>query len=290
MLMVVALAQKKPPPNPGELSIEFPYSDTAIKALESRPRFDKIFISGKQPMSVRDARMFRSFPEVEFLQIWCGITRAGLREALVCPGLKRLSLFELKQGGRLEGLDKVTGLEELHCSFNLTANDLREIARLPGLHSLGAQGSTLTTTALESLLDANSLRKLDLESSNFNDEYARLISQSKQITSLEIGVTRISRVGLEAICQMTQLKELDLWSTRVREDDLDMLAALKHLEYLSVGGHDDQTEFTPEGTFPKLEKIPSLKRVWLDGFRVTRDEWDYLNARYEEVKVTSVGD
>ena len=89
---------------------------------------------------------------------------------------------------------------------------------------------------------------------------------------------------------MKQLNELDIWANDISETDLDILSSLKNLEYLSIGSHDDQTEFTPDGTFPKLEKIRSLKRVWLDGFRVTKKEWDYLNKRYENVRVTSIDD
>ena len=88
---------------------------------------------------------------------------------------------------------------------------------------------------------------------------------------------------------MRQLKWLDIWATRIEETDLDMLASLENLEYLSIGGHDDQTDFTPAGTFPRLERLPSLKKLWLDGFRVSKGEWEYLNDRYEKVRVTSVG-
>jgi len=148
----------------------------------------------------------------------------------------------------------------------------------------------LTEPSVSALVAHPHLTDVDFECTNFDDRYAELISQSRTITSLDVGATRLTAKGLERLCAMPQLKALDIWSNRIDEPNLDMLSRLKNLEYLSVGGHDEQTKFTLAGTLPKLKNIPSLKRVWLDGFRVTRDEWDELNSLYEQVWVTSVSD
>lgn len=142
---------------------------------------------------------------------------------------------------------------------------------------------------LTAIVSNGSVEETDLECSTFDDWHAGILSESTTLTSLEVGATRMTRSGLRKICRMRQLKRLDIWATRIEETDLDMLASLENLEYLSIGSHDDQTDFTPAGTFPRLERLPSLKKLWLDGFRVSKGEWEYLNDRYEEVRVTSVG-
>lgn len=271
-----------------QLKVRFPFDSETYESLNSAPSFGKIYISSEETITVKPAAEFRHFPKVDFLQLWCGVTRSSVREVLRCPGLKSLVIFQLEPGGRLHGFDEVQDLECLSSTFGLNSNDFREIAKLPSLRKLGAQHSNITVDGLMALLNADRLVDLDLECSNFNDQHAEVLSGSSKVTTLEVGATRITQRGLAAICRMEQLKELDIWANNIDEGDLETLTSLRNLEYLSLGGHDDQTDFTPDGTFFILERLPSLKRVWLDGFRVTRAEWEYLNRRYEQVKVTSV--
>lgn len=287
------LSGEKEQSSKNELTIEFPFDEDLEQKLSDHSHFDRILISGKREsrISVKAAKIFHSFPSVHFLQIWCGITRAAVRHAMYCPSLTELLIFELKKGGgRLARFSEIHNLEYFSCMYGLNGSDLMEISKLPSLRQLGAQHAEITEEALRSLMSAPMLTKIDFECSNFNDKFAEIISQSGRITSLEIGATSITSKGIEAICSMKQLKELDIWATNIGESDLDSLIDLKNLEYLSIGGHDDQTVFTAGGTFPKLERIRSLKQVWLDGLRVSREEWDYLNSRYERVRVTSIHD
>ncbi|MGB5212694.1 MAG: hypothetical protein WBN88_03465, partial [Anderseniella sp.] len=153
-----------------------------------------------------------------------------------------------------------------------------------------AQQARLTNEALLVLLERPLLTDVCFESSNFNDDSAGLVSQSKTITTLELADTNITKTGLESICSMTQLKGLDIWSTHIGESEIDLLARLPNLEYLSIGGPDEQTIFSAKGTLPRLYKIPALKSIWLDGLRVSRDEWEDLNQRYEQVRVAEIVD
>ncbi|MEM7060955.1 MAG: leucine-rich repeat domain-containing protein [Pseudomonadota bacterium] len=267
------MADQDDKPDSTRVEIDFPFDDRAIAKVRAHSKIELLFIKVHTTLKKQDAKIFQSFPLTGVLQIWGDVTRAAVRPAMECPGVETLIVFTLKAGGHLNGFADVESIEDFTCMYGLRSNDLQEIARLPSIRKLGAQQSQVDKDALTALMDAPQLTDLDFESSNFDDNHASQIAQSKTITGLEIGFTRISKQGLKSICTMQQLKELDIWSNNIAEDDLDMLQSLENLEYLSVGGHDDQTDFTPDGTFPKLEKLPSLKRVWLDGFRVTRKEW-----------------
>jgi hypothetical protein len=85
---------------------------------------------------------------------------------------------------------------------------------------------------------------------------------------------------------MGQLRSLDLWASGIKESDLDLLTHLANLEYLSVGGVEGQSAFNPESLVRRLEAIPSLKRVWLDGVPLTEAQKATLESRYSYVRIT----
>lgn len=130
------------------------------------------------------------------------------------------------------------------------------------------------------------LTYLDLEASNLTDDLASILSTSTRIVSLDIGATRVGLKGLQSICRITQLRELDIWALDIQEGDLDCLAGLTNLEYLSVGGYDEQTVLTAKGVLPRIAQLPSLKRLWLDGMQLTKDELAGLERQYDHVRVT----
>ncbi len=273
-----------------KLRIEGSISKNHIDEFSKYPHFDEIYIRNEKLITERVAKKFNTIHSVHSMELWCDITRAAARYVISLPNLQKLFIFGLKPPGKLAGCKDAECLTDLRCDFDLREADLIELAKLPVLTTLGAQYAEITVKALELLLEMPSLTSLDFESSNFNDEFAYVVSQSKRITKLEIGGTEITRKGLKNICSMKQLKELDIWATSTGEQEIDMLSSLPNLEYLSIGGHEEQTKFTAEGTLPRLQKIKSLKRIWLDGLRVTKDEWEYLNSRYEHVRVTEVLD
>ena len=68
------------------------------------------------------------------------------------------------------------------------------------------------------------------------------------------------------------------------EADCAMLCELPALEYVSLGGYDDAPM---DGTalLPLLLAMPALKRVWLDGVWLDRDQIAALEARFESVRI-----
>ena len=264
--------------------------ESHVAEFRGADHFDEIYIRTDRLFRREDALKVELVRSAAKITIWADVTRASVGHLVSLPNLQELFLFDLRPHGRLTGFADARDLINFSCAYGLSGKDLLEVAKAPNLQKLGAQNSNLTKASILALVAHPRLTHVDFECTDFDDDLAELISRSQTITSLEVGCTRVTKIGLEKLCSMPQLRELDIWSNNIGEADFDMLSRLKNLEYLSVGGHDDQTEFTLAGTLPRLKNIPSLKRVWLDGFRVTRDEWNELNRLYEQVTVTSVTD
>ena len=264
--------------------LEEPLSEANTNVFEVHPHFDEIFIRDQDLITVDIAKKYLQIKSAFKMKLWCGITRAAMRQVISCPNLAELVVFELKKSGRLSGFEGASCLSKFSCAIGgLTQADILEITKCKSLKALGAQQSKITDKSLEAILALPSLTEVDFECTNFNDHHSSIIAKSKKIEKLELGASRISKLGLQQICSMKQLKSLDIWSNNINQHDLELLSELPNLEYLSVGGHDEQTTFTAENTIPKLEKIKSLKRVWLDGIKLNTDERKYLKERYELV-------
>jgi hypothetical protein len=212
-------------------------------------------------------------------------TKAALRRLLAIPGIEEVNLSSLGGHSSLKWMPKPEALQTLRCGW-LASDDLRKIADLPGLRVLGAQNSSLSCQAVSRLVGMEALMDLDLEGSDLTDELASILSTSTKIVSLSIGASHVGPKGLQSICRMGQLRELDIWALQIEESDLDCLAALGRLEYLSVGGHQEQTVLTAKGVLPRLARLPSLKRLWLDGIELTEDEAASSERRYDRVRIT----
>jgi hypothetical protein len=104
---------------------------------------------------------------------------------------------------------------------------------------------------------------------------------------LDVGGTRITRAGLEKISRMEQLRSLDVWANRLDEADLTLVERLPNLEYLSVGNYDIEPRLDPDKIVAMLLRMASLKRVWLDGVRVTDAQKKLLQERIASVHVTT---
>lgn len=267
-----------------------PMNDGHIASLLETEHFDNVYIRSKKRLRAADAKKFALIRSASDITIWCDISRAAIHYFISRPNLESLSIFKLKSPGRLRGFEDAIQLKHFSCMYGLNEADLIEIATLPKIEKLSAQGAQVTEGAIQALLRNKTLQEIDFEGSGFDDGLAKSVSQSTTITGLELGSTKITKAGLACICGMAQLKKLDIWWANIEEADLEMLQRLPNLEYLSIGGHDQQTDFTPEGTFPHLFRMPALKKVWLDGLNVTKAQWRELNERFEEVRVTSVMD
>ncbi|MBD3678174.1 MAG: hypothetical protein HUJ27_07210 [Rhodobacteraceae bacterium] len=272
-------------PEHSRLSIDALSSTRQLRALNPHTPLDELHISSGRVFNVKLAREISGWQSVRKIVLWSKTTRAALRELLATPGLQDIYVSSLHDHGSLNGMPRPANLHRFACGWP-ARTDLLHIADLPNLVALSAEYAKLSSGALNRILAIESLTDLDLEGSTLDDDMAKDLATSQNIVRLDIGATRVGPAGLRHICQMTQLKELDIWALDIRESDLDMLAALTNLEYLSVGGCDEQEVLTAKGVLPRIAKLPSLKRLWLDGIALTDGEIADLKQRYEEVQVT----
>jgi hypothetical protein len=257
-----------------------------LRILAKHGPIKKLSLTDMPLLTARTAQGLRSLPSVEHLWLWCDVTRTAMRHVVSIPGLRVLDTLNIVKPGRLEGFSEALSLEIIRANHGLSAEDMLEISTCRTLCEIGAQDAELSPELISALLAMPRLNAIDLEASRFDDAMAEQLSASTSITSLDVGATNLSHIGLAYLCKMQQLRSLDIWAAPVRECDLDLLAALPKLEYLSIGGYGDARPLDAESILPTLSAMPSLKRLWLDGIELTPSQREALDERYENVRIT----
>lgn len=260
---------------------EFATKTKKLQFLNTYNRIEKLSLTKQPLLTAKLACNFSTLQSVGWMWLWCSVTRTALQHIITIPDLEKLDILQMKKPGKLKNFEQAKSLKEFRCHHCMSEADILEIAKLPELKELGAQGAAITERAIEALLQMPKLERLNLEGSELNDVRAALIAESKTLTHLDIGASQLTSKGLKKICEMSQLSSLDIWAINIVESDLDLLSNLSNLEYLSIGGYDDQTVLTAKGVLPRLKKIPSLKRIWLDGIPLTETEKKHLKEEYE---------
>lgn len=276
----------KSPPKDDWIKLEGSVSAADIRRLGGNGSIGKLSLTNMPTLTAKVAQGLASLQSVDQLWLWCDVTRTAMRHVIALPGLRILDVLNIVKPGRLEPFEAASNLEIFRSNLYLTEEDLLQVSTCKSLRELGAQGVELSSRAIDAILELPKLESLDLEGSEFNDAMAEQISASTLLTSLDIGATRITRSGLNHLCKMRQLRSLDLWATSIQESDLDLLAGLPNLEYLSVGEYSDGASFNAETLLPRLNALPSLKRIWLDGVKLDPSQKASLEARYELVRIT----
>lgn len=260
-------------------------TDDAVRALRAVGSIERLSIGRGRLLTAKRARRLLELPPTRWLWLWRDATRAAIRRIVRIPELETLDVLSLCGPGALSGLQHATGLRTLRINGGLHARDLRGIAQCPSLEELGAQGAELTHRALDALLSVPRLRSLDLEGTRFDDTMAERLTDAPALECLEIGATRVTCAGLAQLSRIERLRGLDLWATPLREDDYELLHRFPALEYVSLGGYDD-APLDGKIIVPLLLALPAMKRVWLDGVTLDRDQIAALEARFESVRIT----
>lgn len=267
---------------PGDwVMVKGPFAAAELRALKQHGPIDRLSITRQPLVTAAVARGLEDVVSVDRLWLWCGITRTAMRHVVAIPGLRVLDVFGLKSPGRLAGFADNTSLQVFRGNLCLSGADLVEVAACPSLTELGAQGGDLTASAFDALLGMIHLETLDLEGTRFDDTMAARLYARASLRRLYVGNTPLTREGLEHIARFRQLRALDIWATAITEPDIDVLAGMPHLEYLSLGSAGaggGRPAFNAQTLLPRLQAIPSLKHVFLDGVPVT----DGQRAGYEE--------
>jgi hypothetical protein len=258
----------------------------AIEGMRELGHIAKLSITDIGLVTVRHVARLKALQSVGALWLWCDVTRRAMRHLIQLPGLLSLDVLCIQGPGELAHFEKAPALKVFRANHYMTEQDLLNVCRCESLQELGAQGCTLTHTALSGVLELPHLHSLDIEATRFDDNMARRLSGSRSITSLDIGATRVTREGLKHLTKMRGLRSLDLWATRLDEDDLTLLRDLPALEYLSLGNIEGCQSLDADRIVPLLLELPALERVWLDGMRLKVEHEAALKARLDSVRVS----
>ncbi|MDH5668531.1 MAG: hypothetical protein OEY86_11015 [Nitrospira sp.] len=273
------------PDNDGWYHLDGDIGNSAVASVQAVGVIPKLSITKIGLVTVRHVTRLAALQSVRQLWLWCNVTRRAMRHVIRLPGLTELDVLCIRGPGSLAYFDQATTLRSFRC-YSMSESDLICVSQCQTVEEIGAQDSELTHRALAAMLSLPRLRTLDVEATQFDDAMAKRLARSKTISSLDLGATNVSGTGLRALLKMQQLRSLDLWATKVSEDDLPLLCDLPHLEYLSLGNADDCHPLDPKRVVSVLLKLPSLKRVWLDGIPVASEEQAALEAKIESVRIT----
>ena len=263
----------------------------AVRALRKHGPIDRLWLGildRKGTITARIAREITRLKSVRRLTLWASATRTAMTSAMRTPGLESLDVLRLRHPGKLPDCSDIKGLRVVRCQFGITDADVAALSRLPDLVEFGLPNSEISPAAIESLLAMPRLKSVNLEGSKSTDDVAARLAQSGAIEDLSIGSTAVTVKGLREICRMKQLRELDIWALDIQEHDLELLWQLPNLEYVSIGGHDGQKVLTAEGVLPRLEGLPALRQLWLDGIVLSDAQQAELRERYEYAHITFV--
>ena len=240
-----------------------PFKMRSLAEKKAKPRLGQTFTEAI-------AQGLTGILSLDQLWLWLEATPAALRRVFAVPGLRVVDLMGIAHPGRLTGFTN-TEIEEFRCNtgtkgIGLTELDLLEIATSTSLKQLSAHSSVLSMRAMKALIAMPQSQSLDLEGTGFDDAMAALLCGNSSLHSLDLGATKLTGKGLAHLCTMKNLRSLDLWQTKINEDDLDQMAGMQ-LECFSLGYVQDDAPapFSAEVVLKKLEALPKLKRIWLDG-------------------------
>jgi len=271
----------------GWLEIHGPFDATGLRALRRRGAIGRLQVNHQPLLTAAIARGFDSLVSVEQLRLGCATTRTAMRHVVAVPGLRVLEVLRLQSPGRLEGFAANHTLEVFRGNLGLSEADLVEIAACPSLRELSARGCDLTARAFEALLPLVHLESLDLESTQFNDSMAARLHARASLRRLGVGHTALTREGLQHIARLRQLRSLNIRANPIAEADIDLLAELPLLECLSLGraaACQALPPFDARTLLPRLQAIPALKHLVLEGVTVDDEQRSRYERHFERVE------
>lgn len=280
-------SSKKPQIKNDPFNFDDSVTATELRGLTRYGPIERLSLTGKSLLTTAVAKGLKGLQSVEHLWLWRKTTRTAMRYVVAIPGLRKLDVLGIESPGHLSGFSAAAALETFRCNLYLTKDDLLEVSSCRTLCEIGAQGAELTTSVLKKLFAMPNLQSLDIEGTRFDDRMAAHLHLCPSLHTLDIGATRLTRKGLEHIVRLPQLRSLDLWATRLHEADFDLLVQLPNLEYLSVGHGGGRQRFDPDTLLPRLRAVSSLKRLWLDGVRLTDAQKDKYETHFSDFRHTS---
>lgn len=263
-----------------EINLRDSGATTELAALTELGHIDKLSILGDEVITTSISCYLKRVRSIRHLAIWTTMTRTALNDCLSIPNLAVLDLRDLTTPGKAIGVNNSPSLTTVRGS-RFSEDDLHHFAQLPKLHELGAQSSDASPQVLNKLAQKPMLKHLDLEGAALDDTLIKILARSKTLTHLELCSANMTHLGLREIVSMQQLTGLDIWNTRITDADLSLLKQLPNLSYLAIGGHEGQTRLTAEGVMTEINKIASLKHLWVHNIHLTKSQTTILTDVYE---------
>lgn len=257
-----------------------------LRNLPNRESVTSLNIEGAR-LTARIAAGMVGLTLLRELRLWCDISRTAMRHVLLLPELRRLDVLCLTAPGKLPSLEAMYPLEETRVAFGMTEPDLLALCECRSLRLISAPSVTLSLRSIDALLELPALESLDLEGSTLDDELLARLSASTTLRSLDLGSTRITREAITSLSNMSALRLLDLWATGIHVTDMVPLTQLPNLVELTLGDHDHQPMADADQLLELLHAMPALKRVWLDGVSLSKEQIAELAAHFEYVRINS---
>jgi hypothetical protein len=132
----------------GWVALEGVATPADIRRLRGTGHIDKLSVTKSVRLTARIAEAFSSIESVDWLWLWCDVTRTAMRHVVSISGLRVLDVLNITKPGRLEGFSSAVGLETFHGNHFLTEPDLLEVAACKSLREVGAQGAALSVQAV----------------------------------------------------------------------------------------------------------------------------------------------
>ena len=192
----------------------------------------------------------------------CAIKDATLEAISGLTSLSELDIRDTPCTWRgIKALEKLPMLQRLNCDWMVLDNSILSGSLMPKFvdsrfqerfakatesfndSSFDIGELDLTPARVQSILDSDHLRFLDLSDSKISDGTLAQILESKKLMSLSLARTQIGDAGLARLSSSRKLLELELTETMVSDKAMEILVSLPNLVRLDLS----KTHLTIEG-------------------------------------------
>ena len=200
------------------------------------------------------------------LKVFKNLKHMGLHATTVTPaGLRALK----KSHPQIE-LDvdpmSVAGLSDLKGrGVRCELNDNYDVV------SLSLRGSEPTADDYARVAKLTTLRRLDLQGLDVDDEVLELLSPLKALEYLNLSGTGITSAGLKSLKNFAELKRLELRKTSLTDTDLQHVGELSSVEHLDLRG----TPITNAG-LKHFKDMKQLRALFVSGREITNAGLEHL--------------
>ena len=108
-----------------------------IRRLRGTGHIKELSVTESGRLTARIAQAFSSLDSVEWLWLWCDVTRTAIRHVASISGLRVLDVLNLMSPGRLESFSSAIALEAFRGNHFLTELDLLEVCTCRSLREPG---------------------------------------------------------------------------------------------------------------------------------------------------------